>query len=103
MKRVYISGPMTGLPDLNFPVFHAEARRLRALGYTVINPAELNKTSRRAACMRQDIRALTEADAIQMLPGWQRSRGAALELSVATELGMQVFDPHNPLLEPCHD
>jgi hypothetical protein len=41
MKKIYLSGPMTGLPDLNFPAFHAEAARLRALGYDVINPAEL--------------------------------------------------------------
>ena len=31
MKRIYISGPMTGRIDLNFPAFHAEAARLRAL------------------------------------------------------------------------
>jgi hypothetical protein len=29
MKRVYLSGPMTGLPDFNFPAFNVEAERLR--------------------------------------------------------------------------
>ena len=40
--KIYIAGPMTGLPELNFPAFHAEAARLRAFGYEVINPAEIN-------------------------------------------------------------
>ncbi|MCL2162343.1 MAG: DUF4406 domain-containing protein [Betaproteobacteria bacterium] len=103
MKRVYVSGPMTGLPELNFPVFYAEARRLRELGYTVINPAELNKNeTRRAQCMRRDIRALTLCDAVQLLPGWRASKGAALELAVAKELGMQVFDHYNPIMEACN-
>jgi len=100
MRRVYVSGPMTGLPELNFPVFHAEAHRLRELGYTVINPAELNKNeTRRAQCMRRDIRALTLCDAIQLLPGWSASKGAALELAVAKEIGLHIFDPYNPLSE----
>lgn len=32
--KIYIAGPMTGLPDLNFPAFHNEARRLRMQGCT---------------------------------------------------------------------
>ena len=40
--RIYVAGPMTGHPQLNFPAFHTEAARLRALGYEVVNPAELN-------------------------------------------------------------
>lgn len=40
-KTTYLAGPMTGLPDLNFPTFHARAAELRALGHEVVNPAEL--------------------------------------------------------------
>ncbi|MBT9158943.1 MAG: hypothetical protein DDT26_00192 [Dehalococcoidia bacterium] len=40
--RIYISGPMTGLHDLNFPAFRDAAAKLRAIGYEVVNPAELN-------------------------------------------------------------
>jgi hypothetical protein len=32
MKRIYIAGPMTGLPEFNYPAFNAEAQRLRGLG-----------------------------------------------------------------------
>lgn len=38
--RVYVAGPMTGIPELNFPAFNAESARLRSEGLTVINPAE---------------------------------------------------------------
>ena len=39
-KRIYLAGPMTGLPEYNYPAFHAEAARLRGLGFHVENPAE---------------------------------------------------------------
>ncbi|HCF9557714.1 TPA: DUF4406 domain-containing protein [Pseudomonas aeruginosa] len=29
--RVYLSGPMTGIPDFNYPAFNAEEKRIRAL------------------------------------------------------------------------
>ncbi|MCE4073268.1 DUF4406 domain-containing protein [Pseudomonas nitritireducens] len=38
--RMYLTGPMTGLPEFNYPAFHAEAARLRQLGYHVENPAD---------------------------------------------------------------
>ena len=40
LPLVYLSGPMTGLPDLNFPAFHAAADKLRSQGVQVVNPAE---------------------------------------------------------------
>ena len=40
--RLYLSGPMTGLPDHNRAAFDAAATRLRAQGHFVINPAELS-------------------------------------------------------------
>lgn len=40
--RIYISGPMTGLPDGNIPAFNAAAERLRTEGHFVINPADIS-------------------------------------------------------------
>ena len=59
-KRIYLAGPMTGLPQLNFPAFHAAAAHLRTYGYTVINPAEINPDHSMSweACMRKDIAEL---------------------------------------------
>lgn len=91
MMRIYLSGPMTGLPNFNYPRFHLEAARLRALGYEVVNPAELSEpTDPRAVCMRRDIQALMTCDAVAMLPGWTSSHGATLEHACAVQCGMKV-------------
>jgi len=92
-RRLYVAGPMTGLPALNFPAFHAEAARLRALGFDVVNPAEINTDPGVpwAKCMRDDIRELVMCDGIVLLPGWQQSRGANLEHDIAFRLEMDVI------------
>lgn len=102
MKRLYISGPMSGLPDLNFPAFHAEAARLRALGYEVVNPAEITTEPDAdwATCLRADIRELVTCDAVATLGGWEQSRGATLEVHIAQQLAMSVRPAHEFTLGP---
>jgi hypothetical protein len=92
MTTVYVSGPMTGLPELNFPAFHAASAALRARGLTVVNPAEINPDPAAAwdQCMRADIKALCDCDVIALLPGWENSKGAHLELHIAHRIGMKV-------------
>jgi hypothetical protein len=93
MKKIYLAGPMTGLPSHNFPAFHAEAARLRKLGYEVVNPAELNQTPGTwLECMRIDICQLVLCDGLVVLPGWDRSTGARLEHHIAMTLGLPCFD-----------
>lgn len=84
---------MTGKPDFHFPVFNAAATMLRAHGDTIINPAESfdGDTSRaRPEYIRKDITDLLTCDAIYMLPGWTRSKGARLEHAIAVELGLEI-------------
>lgn len=92
--RAYIAGPMTGLPNLNFPAFHREAQKWRDLGHEVVNPAELNPdhTMPWAECMRRDIAALVTCDTIVLLPGYKQSKGASLELTIAKNLGLEVVN-----------
>lgn len=91
--RVYVSGPMTGLPDLNFPAFNAAAERLRDFGHEVVNPAEFDQGPEPTweSCMRKDIAALMRCDAVATLPGWGQSRGARLEVHNAEQLGMTIL------------
>lgn len=92
MKRIYISGPMTGLMDSNFPAFNAEAERLRDLGHEVVNPAEINPDPATGwhACMRADLKALLDCDTLALLDGWQQSAGAHLEMHVAHRVGIDI-------------
>lgn len=89
---IYISGPMTGIPDENRPAFNEVAQALRAAGHDVFNPAEngLPATATWAQHMRADIAALMDCDSILLLAGWQYSKGATLELVIALDLGMTV-------------
>ena len=93
MKRIYISGPMTGLPGLNHGAFHQTAQQLRALGYDVVNPADTPVPSEGAhweAWMKADLAQMLTCDTVALLPGWEASKGAHLELHVAHREGMNV-------------
>ncbi|MFA5525937.1 MAG: DUF4406 domain-containing protein [Acholeplasmataceae bacterium] len=93
-KTIYIAGPMTGIPEHNFPAFNEAAARLREEGWFVVNPAE-NFGGRtdlpRHEYMRLDIKMLADCEAIYLLPGWERSRGAMMEYKVALELELDVY------------
>jgi hypothetical protein len=95
MKRVYLSGPMSGIADNNFPAFHEWAARLRADGFDVVSPAEIQEAGTWELCLRADLRELCTCEAIALMPGWENSKGANLELHVAHRLGMEVI--HLPL------
>lgn len=92
MSRIYLAGPMTGLPDFNYPAFNAAAKRLRALGHEVLNPAEnpAPPCGTWEGYMRMALRQLVECERIVLLPGWSESRGALIERSLAQALGMDV-------------
>lgn len=92
MTRIYIAGPMTGLPAYNYPAFHARAAQLRALGHHVENPAE-NKPGddwEWLDYMRSALAQLITCDRVEMLPGWSKSRGATIEYDLAKSLGLPV-------------
>lgn len=94
MKCIYISGPMTGIEDHNFPAFHSEAARLRALGYFVVSPAEFANIGKSwEACLRFDlIQLCLSCDTVALLPGWINSKGARLERDVGERLAMKIVD-----------
>lgn len=92
MKRIYLSGPMSGIPEHNFPAFNREAKRLRLLGFDVVNPVDTNPEPGKAwhDCLRADLVQMLSCDTIALLPGWERSSGANLELHVAHRVGMAI-------------
>lgn len=92
-KTIYIAGPMTGIPEHNFPAFNAVAERLKALQYFVINPADHGfvEGAEWDDYLRYDLKKLAECGLMYMLPGWSNSKGANLERNIAISLGMGVI------------
>lgn len=94
MKRIYIAGPMSGLPELNYPAFHAMAAQLRAAGRHVENPAEnpAPHCNSWLGYMRLAVAQLATCDTVVMLHGWEQSRGARVEYQLAVGMGLRVVD-----------
>lgn len=94
MTMLYVAGPMTGWANFNYEAFDAAARELQVRGFDTLNPTQieaLNDTGQPQKWdwyMRHALRLVLEADALALLPGWERSRGASLEVHVASSLGL---------------
>ena len=88
--RVYISGGISGYPDLNRPAFDAAQDALKGHGYEVVNPFEVTTSTDWHTCMKDDIKALLSCDGVATLDGWERSRGAKIEIGLAMKLDMPV-------------
>ena len=96
-NRVYVAGPMTGITDFNYPAFNAVADQLRAQGFEVENPADhgIVEGAQWADYMAYDLTRLGLCGVIALLPGWEKSEGAKLEVLIAERLGMTVVNAHD--------
>ncbi len=90
---VYISGPMSGIKDWNFPAFDQAACLLRSLGYRVINPADFGSDPRFtwADSIGRDLSIMPCVKLVCLLPGWEDSEGSRLERVVAHAMGIDVL------------
>ena len=113
--KIYVAGPMRGIPEFNFPAFHSAADKLRTDGHFVFNPAERDNEKHgtdiskgnlsgceetaakehgfnlREALGADLVWICAEADAIALLPGWENSKGAKAEKATAEALGLDVI------------
>jgi uncharacterized protein DUF4406 len=103
--RIYLAGPMRGIPEFNFPAFHYAAEKLRAEGHEVFSPAEkgdeqdmIDKPAlQEDIAFRRRVFALDTAyickmaDAVAMLPNWHLSFGARAEHALAKAIGIKVI------------
>lgn len=95
MTRLYLSGPITGIKDMNRPAFTTAAKWLRAAGHQVVNPHDIGEPAELLLPWEEYLRAdlivmLQECEALAQLPGWESSRGALLEAHVADSLRWEV-------------
>lgn len=110
--NVYLAGPMRGIPKFNFPAFMEAAEVLRKQGHKVFNPAErdldkydesvlnsptgnLGTAEKRGFNLREALAAdlryvCLKADAVVLLPGWEKSKGATAERATAEVLGLEI-------------
>ncbi len=92
--RIYISGPITDIPPA-----HAQANFLRAAeilqkkGISSINPEESlrNVILDHDEYLRINLAMLRLCDGILLLPGYEQSRGALMELGMAMALDKEIY------------
>ena len=101
-KILYLAGRMSGIPDYNAPEFVAKAAALRAAGYRVISPKEIDDhlcidyswpvtpDQRRALLDADKAYVKYFAEGVATLEGWEDSEGACEEVGVAMELDKPV-------------
>jgi len=111
--NVFLSGPMRNIPYFNHPAFFAAEEKLKRKGYTVFNPArmDLEKYGKNPGSASGSPEEAVEksgfsirevlsmdcnwiclhADAIALLPGWEKSTGSQAELALAKALGLKVI------------
>lgn len=99
---IYLSGPMTGIPEYNYPAFKKYAEKYRALGFRVISPPELDNgdTGRPYEYyLRRDIGVLLSEgiERMYLMPGWHKSKGATLEQHIASRIGIELWDAETGL------
>lgn len=105
--RLYIAGPMTGLPEWGFPAFREAAATLRAAGFDVVSPHELDEATgfdptapvgeftheHLLAALRRDMLAVLDADGIAVLDGWELSKGARAEVALGNAARIPYRSP----------
>jgi hypothetical protein len=105
-KNYYLAGPMSGIPQFNYPAFYRIAKKLRNMGYEIQSPAEMDTSAEQEAAMAspdgnianftsksgstwgdilaKDVKLVADkVDGIIAMPTWYKSRGARLEVFVA--------------------
>lgn len=112
-QRIYISGPISGMPNGNRPAFRKAQHIINAVpGCTAINPHDIAQIAewekgfwqmpearQYAAYMRVCTTNLALCDAIVMLPGWRKSPGAGAEHTIATALRIRVYTSMQEFLD----
>ena len=107
---LYQAGPMRSRPYFNSVAFEIAATNLRAQGIEVVSPVEMDQELGMnfmdypegteplpegfslPELMRRDLEALTSCDGVVVMPGWQHSTGATVEVAYARFLGLPVYD-----------
>lgn len=106
--RAYLAGPRTGIADYNRAEFINAATHLRGTGWQILSPVELDdpedgmESGAAGDVLPDDVylpglekclaaMLAARVDAVIVLPGWEDSRGARLEVETAHGLGKSIL------------
>jgi hypothetical protein len=93
-SKIYISGKISGMKYTDaYDNFERAEKKLLDLGYSVVNPMKIEHKHDQTweSYMKNDIKAMCDCDTIFMLNNWRDSKGAIIELELATKLGLNVL------------
>ncbi len=104
MRKIYLSGKMTGLPNNGFEIFDKNRDFLIERGWDVVSPADIDRSlgfdptvptafseEQYQETIKRDYAALLECDSIAFMPNWVNSRGALLESNFANILKLERY------------
>lgn len=107
-RKVYLSGPITGMPNNNIQEFKKYEEKFKNLNFEVINPHNLFSSDEvelleksleekkitfeeyHSHFMRRDIAQMMDCDFIAVLDGWEKSKGANIEVYIARNINMPI-------------
>lgn len=106
--KLYLAGPMRGIPLFNYPAFDEAKETLVSRGHDVYSPADIDRDAGEdysatrdpnstftpdelREFLERDLRALAQCDGVVLLPGWKTSKGALLEVAAANFLGLKTY------------
>jgi len=94
MTKVYIIGRVTGLPRHEVvSKFEKGEQMVKGMNMHPVNPINLvPEETHWSDAMRICIKALIECDAVLLLPDHESSRGSAMELMIAKNVGMNIWN-----------
>lgn len=87
---------MSGYPEHNYPAFYEAERCLREAGFSnLVNPANhsdgVGQDLPYSYYIRESILDVLKVSGMIILPGWQDSEGACLEIKIAELLGYPIY------------
>lgn len=98
--KVYIAGPMSGVKEFNIPLFNKVEKDLVNEGYEVVNPVNiskkyvlsdiLNEGKEFGKMLKEQQDEEKRCSILYLLPGWENSIGARMELMVALSNGLEI-------------
>lgn len=107
-RKVYLSGPITGIQNYNIAEFKKYEKKFKHLNFEVVNPHklfskeevdEINKAydekkitfeEYHSYFMKRDIKEMMNCDFIAVLDGWEKSKGANIEVYIARNINMPI-------------